>query len=133
MSGGTYEYVMGVYGDEDGIYSGYSSNSNSGFTGRTGNDNSQVEGATVPEPKYYDIYKTSTANTACDEVCYGHGLSEISGWYGDYANMVTSSYPWFVRGGGYGSHTHLAGVFHFSYYYGFSYPHTSARVVGFAK
>ena len=133
MSGGSWEYVMGAYGDDDGIYSGYSTTYNSGFTGRTGDDNSQVEGATVPEPKYYDIYKTSTANTACgdNEVCYGHGLSETSGWYGDYADMVTSSDPWFVRGGCYSYGA--AGVFHFKHTYGNSHSTDSARVVGFAK
>ena len=132
MSGGSWEYVMGAYGDDDGIYSGYSTSLNSGFTGRTGNDNSQVEGSTVPEPKYYDIYKTSTANTACDGVCYGHGLSETSGWYGDYADMVTSSTPWFVRGGYYDANSY-AGVFGFSTHDGSSGYYGSARVVGFAK
>ena len=124
MSGGVWEYVMGAYAEN-----GYPKISSSGFS----SDPNVFTSGTI-DPKYYDIYKTSTANTACGEngVCYGHGLSETSGWYGDDASMVISSYPWFVRGGGYNIYD-SPGVFNFNNNNGNSYYGTSARVVGFAK
>ena len=78
MSGGAYEYVMGNYNNTIG---------NSGFT-------------TLPDSKYYDDYTSTNLLTACNGgICYGHGLSEVSHWYGDYAYFVNGSLPWFLRGG----------------------------------
>ena len=78
MSGGVNEYVMGNYYDVKG---------SSGFT-------------SMPDSKYYDKYTTTSVLTACNGgVCYGHGLSETSGWYGDSKNFVSGGYPWFSRGG----------------------------------
>ena len=77
MSGGAYEYVMGNY---------YSTKGTSGFT-------------TLPDSKYYDRYTTTNSLTACNGgICYGHGLSEVSNWYGDVAYFVNGSHPWFLRG-----------------------------------
>ncbi len=98
MSGGAYEYVMGVYSNTIG---------SSGFSG-------------LPATKYYDNYTTTTATTACSNgICYGHALSETSGWYSAHANFVGPTWPWFQRGGDY-SNTTGAGVFNFSVagYYG---------------
>ena len=80
---------------------------------------------------YYDVYKAANgtsinALTACDGgICYGHGLSEVNNWYGDYAYFVNAVDPWFVRGGSSGNGAN-AGAFGFSgsngganYYYGF--------------
>ena len=92
MSGGANEYVMGNYNDTIG---------SSGFT-------------SLPDSKYYDLYTTTDKLTACNgEICYGHGLSEVSKWYGDYAYFVNAGDPWFIRGGNctYGS---SAGAFDFS-------------------
>ncbi len=71
MSGGVYEYVMGVYSNTIGA-SGFSS---------------------LPASKYYDNYTSSST------IYYGHALSETSEWYSDYAYFVSSSDPWFIRGG----------------------------------
>ena len=73
MSGGTDEYVMGVYSNTI---------SSSGFS-------------SLPDSKYYNNY-TSTNYT-------GHALTETAGWYNDIGVFVNSSYPWFYRGNGYGN------------------------------
>ena len=132
MSGGSWEYVMGVYGPE------YPTIGSSGF-------GSTVFTGNTIESKYYDKYanstnsKTNDGSLSCNNgICYGHGISEINGsttytgWYGDYTYMVYSSYPWFVRGGFYYSNT-TAGVFYRHLINGSSGSYASARVVGFGK
>ena len=69
MSGGAYEYVMGVY-NKTIDYSGFSS---------------------LPDPKYYNNYTTKSYT--------GHALTETENWYSDYAGFVGTSGPWFYRGG----------------------------------
>ena len=108
MSGGSYEYVMGVFANSDGqLWSGYSGTSNSGFTGLVGTSGTSYTGTEFPDSKYYDVYKASSgttisALTACNGgVCYGHGLSETNRWYNDTAAFVSANYPWFQRGGNY--------------------------------
>ncbi len=113
MSGGAFEYVMGYYtgansnyaSDSD-TYFGYNSSSNyAGFSSK-------------PLTKYWDEYTTNTVTTACSEgICYGHALSETSGWYSDSAGFVSSNNPWFVRGGIYFSDAG-AGAFGFGSYNG---------------
>ena len=71
MSGGSFEYVMGVYNNII-RYSGFSS---------------------LPDSKYYNNY-TSTNYT-------GHALTETKNWYSDIASFVESSPSWFMRGGRY--------------------------------
>ena len=94
MAGGSVEYVMGNYNNTIG---------DSGFT-------------TLPDRKYYDKYTTTNLRTACNGgICYGHGLSEVSNWYGDYFNLVNASDPWFLRGGDYGNGS-SAGSFFFDNY-----------------
>jgi len=81
MAGGSEEAVMAVYNK---------TSRGDGFTD-----------ATWPEEKYYDNYTTSDISTTCNgKVCYGHALSETSGWYNDYGDYVTE-YPWISRGGFY--------------------------------
>ncbi len=93
MSGGAWEYVMANYNNMA---------ANSGFS----------EPLTL-DSKYYNLYTTGDPSTACNgEECKGHGLSETSGWYSDYHNMVNETYPWLLRGGGYNNSTD-AGVFLF--------------------
>ena len=72
MSGGAWDYVMGVYNKTI---------ANSGFS-------------SLPDSKYYNNY-TGTSYT-------GHALTETKNWYSDYADFVFTSYPWFLRGGNYG-------------------------------
>ena len=125
MSGGSWEYVMGVYGPE------YPTIGSSGF-------GSTVFTGNTIESKYYDIYANSTNSSSNDGslscnngICYGHAMSETASWYGDYTYMVSSSYPWFLRGGDcyYGA---TAGVFGRLSLLGSSGIY-SARVVGFGK
>lgn len=106
MSGGTYEYVMGVFANSDGaLWSGDSSH-NSGFTGKLGTSGEDYIGVSFPNLKYYDVYKASNGTTinqdkACDgKICYGHAINpEVKNWYGDYSVFVSTSVPWFLRGG----------------------------------
>ena len=108
MSGGSWEYVMGNYNDKSG---------NSGFSNPLTIDS-----------KYYNKYTSNDVGVACNgSECLSHGLSETKGWYNDYQNMVTETYPWLVRGGYYDNNNY-AGVFSFygsgsagSYYAGSSF------------
>ena len=69
MSGGSWEYVMGVYNKNI---------KSSGFS-------------TLPDNKYYNNY-TATSYT-------GHAISETKGWYNDQSFSVYFSVsPWFIRG-----------------------------------
>ena len=107
MAGGSVEYVMGNYNNTIG---------SSGFT-------------TLPDSKYYDNYTTTNLLTACNGgICYGHGLSEVSNWYGDYFNLVDASNPWFLRGGHFYSGS-SAGTFNFSSDFGSADGFRAARSV----
>ena len=122
MSGGAWERVMGVFANSDGqLWSGNSTTNNSGFTGLLGAAGDSYTGVDFPDTKYYNVYKaysgtTISALTACNGgMCYGHGLSEVSRWYGDSANFVNPDHPWFSRGGSYNNGS-IAGAFNFFYY-----------------
>ena len=107
MSGGSSEYVMGNYNNTIGI---------SGFT-------------TLPDSKYYDNYTTTNSLTACNGgICYGHGLSEVSNWYGDGAFFVNGRSPWFIRGDYYDSDS-SADSFNFYSSIGNAYDSWAARSV----
>ena len=107
MSGGAWEYVMGNYNNTIG---------SSGFT-------------TLPDSKYYDNYTTTNSLTACNGgICYGHGLSEVSNWYGDGAFFVNGRSPWFIRGDYYDSDS-SAGSFNFYSSIGNAYDSWAARSV----
>ncbi|HJJ08226.1 MAG TPA: glycine rich domain-containing protein [Bacilli bacterium] len=71
MSGGAWEYVMGVYNKTI---------SSSGFN-------------SLLDEKYYNNYTGSSYT--------GHALTETKNWYSDVANFVKSSHPWFARSGDY--------------------------------
>jgi len=93
MSGGAYEYVMGVY------------NKTVGSSGIS----------TWPDAKYYDNYNSTTITKACNSgICYGHALSETQGWYNDHHSFLTTSYVWLVRGDYHNGMTN-AGMFSFTY------------------
>ena len=102
LSGGAYEYVMGnMVNSSGGFYS-----RNSGFSN-------------APESKYYDKYPYNTTNTAGTRGHLGDATSEVvasgyTGWNNDYAYFVSSSFPWFHRGGCYGNGS-SAGAFYFDY------------------
>ena len=129
MSGGSYEYVMGVLSDSSGNpRSGNSTSSNSGFNGivyASGNNTEKTDGIAFPNSKYYDLYLQSQFNGSdstnmklCTlETCGGHALNETASWYNDYAFFVNPEYPWFVRGGSFDSDI-LAGAFSSHHYFG---------------
>ena len=78
--------ITGVYDMSGGIWTNVMGNlsgnlESSGFT-------------TLPDSKYYESY-TSGQNIL------GDAMMETAGWNADYNEYVTTSYPWFVRGGYY--------------------------------
>ena len=120
MSGGTWEYVMGVLADPNGKpRSGNDSLWNSGFTGML-KDGTTYTGIAFPDSKYYNNYTGSSYT--------GHALTETKNWYSDYARFVKSSFPWFNRGGDYRDSA-IAGVFSFDFINGNSYSYISSRLV----
>lgn len=89
MSGGSYEYVMGYLTTASSTWGATSSSNYAGFT-------------SAPASKYYDAYTSKESTTACNGgICYGHALSETSGWYSTYAGFVYANFPWLNRGGYY--------------------------------
>ena len=127
MSGGAYEFVMGVFANSDGqLWSGYNASLNSGFTGLVGSSGTSYTGIPFPDSKYYNVYKASngttiSALTACNGgVCYGHALSETHEWYTDFSSFVDAYSPWLGRGVLY-SDLNSSGVFGTTISDGFSY------------
>ena len=108
MSGGADEYVMGVYKKTIDL----SKFTDDFFTNQK-------------NEKYYDNYTGKDDN---NEVYNGHALDETSGWYGDYADFVTSWAPWFLRGG-YHNYASGTGMFNYNFNYGGSINSSSFRVV----
>ena len=109
-AGGALEYVMGY------LTTSTSALSNAGFT-------------SAPASKYYDAYTSTTSTTACNSgICYGHALSETSGWYNDSAHFVSASDPWVSRGGSCNFSTN-AGLFNSYYLNGNAYVSVSFRSV----
>ena len=96
MSGGTSEYVMGVY------------NKNASGSG--------INFDTL-DSKYYDNY-TGLQETACNgEVCYGHALSETYRWYVDWNTFINQTNSWILRGNWY-INNFKAGIFAVDSYIG---------------
>ena len=120
MSGGAYEYVMGVLADPNGKpRSGGNSSYNSGFTGML-SDGTTYTGVSFPNSKYYNLYTGSSYT--------GHALTETKNWYSDGAGFVITNNPWFERGGDCYNGT-SGGVFNFGYYSGNSNSNNSSRLV----
>ena len=119
MSGGAYEYVMGNMVNGSGLF--YSSDS---------------EFSNAPNAKYYDKYTYDSSYTSHGRGKLGDATKETlstfgnntGGWYSDYADFVSSSYSWFLRGGGYDVDSY-AGVFYFGRNYGNANSYRSARAV----
>ena len=120
MSGGAQEYTMGYLTTASSTWGATSSSNYAGFT-------------SAPDSKYYDSYTSTTATTACNGgICYGHALSETSGWYSDTARFVNADKPWFGRGG-YCDYSTDAGVFASNYYPGGAYSYYASRSVLLAE
>ncbi len=100
MSGGVYDYVMGVHANSSGnVYTGYDSTANSGYNGLISSGTSYTGGTAFPDDKYYDKYISINVLTACNgNTCFGHSLSETTRWYSGYVSF-NKTYPWVVRGG----------------------------------
>ena len=96
MSGGAYEYVMGVMLNQDSTIN----YGNSGFSGEN-----------MPAAKYYSTYHyrveggnntdknwwyTDKLGEALNEVYKAHGLSNA--WYSSGSWSITDEYPWLERG-----------------------------------
>ncbi len=140
MSGGAYEYVMGVLEYDSQTESTYPERFDTASSGFKGLNSSGSETGTVdlPDAKYYNTYKSAnptsytwadvSSEKACNGgVCYGHALSETAEWYSDHASFVHRTNPWFYRGGYY-SNSSTAGVFHATSYNGSSYSISSCRL-----
>ena len=155
MSGGAWEYVMGVMEDSLGSgvpASGRNNDYNSGFTGtltypNDGSDPSitSINGVAFPDSKYYDLYTYNTSSVVyANRGHLGDATYELndfvywqdpdgntryhSSWNKDYAHFVSYGYPWFARGGGWHGGA-SAGVFGFYSSYGHAYSNYSFRSV----
>ena len=134
MSGGAWEYVMGVM--EDSLNSnvpasGANAKSNSGFTGKNLGDNTTTAGVAFPESKYYDIYKYGT--TFNDVPAYsryhlGDATTETKDWNSDISSFIFSTFPFFRRGLDY-SGSNGAGIFAISHENGYGYDFNASRAV----
>ncbi|MEG1495135.1 MAG: hypothetical protein RR406_02380, partial [Bacilli bacterium] len=123
MSGGAYEYAMGVLADPSGNpRSGYLSGSNSGFKGMYTDGTMNITGLDFPNNKYYDLY-TGDSGLKGDAT----NADGTQNWYGDYSYFVDADHPWFLRSSGCGNTT-SAGVFYASNFYGSASSNYSSRV-----
>jgi len=115
MSGGCWEYVMGIYAPNGIKYSGNTLSENSGYNGLLKDGNIMTTGKEFLADQYYNFYESNGTSTTCNnKECISHGFSEIAGWYKDNATPVgTADSLWVVRGGGAYSET-WAGVFNYS-------------------
>ena len=141
MSGGAYEYVMGnVVWTNGQQTSGYSSNLNynSAFTGVLSSGTSFTGTYAFPSKRYYDKYSSGTTqndNTAYSRGKLGDATIEMEpakitvSWYSDTASFVTSSVPWFVRGGTFNNTGDTVGAFQFGAGYGNDSANYSTRAV----
>ena len=138
MSGGSWEYMMGnmVYSNGQQM-SGYktSNNLNSAFTGILYDGGTSFTGTyAFPSKRYYDKYSYGTSDTEYTRGKLGDATKEMAptgtygNWYGDYANFVLTSNPWFVRSGYYYNGAG-AGAFYFDSGNGLANTNYSARAV----
>ena len=141
MSGGAWEYVMGVMVDEEGNpMSGRNSIYNSGFNGTFGcptcnNDTSGLteltNGYSWPENKYYNTYAYATVDEQYQRRILGDATGEmgpfasatyltqtrqINSWYSNLSSFVFSSLPWFMRGA-----TNTDGIYANTFAFGSTY------------
>jgi len=156
MSGGAWEYVMGVMLDEVGLpMSGRNSLYYSGFNGRLScptcdsADSSIISinnGYDWPDKKYYDSYLYHIDDDQYQRRYYGDATGEmgpfevinynissseiraVSSWYSSLARFPYSTSPWFFRGG-FNESGLDAGIFAFSHQTGSTRDWVSFRVV----
>ncbi len=128
MSGGAWEYVMGVLLDENGNpMSGRNVTYNSGFNGTLNEEGTLTNGYNLPNSKYYDTYfynekidnyqKRILGDATGEmgplaETIYLTKTRQINSWYEDRADFVWNQSPWFMRGARYSDGTNT-GLFSF--------------------
>ena len=124
MSGGAYEYVMGVVQDNTNTRSPMSGNNvgeNSGYLGKVGvNYINSGNTLAFPNAKYYDLYANGTTindQTAYNRSHLGDATGETKSWYDDNSYFISAALPWFLRGGYY-SNKSITGIFNFYNIYG---------------
>ena len=105
LSGGAYEYVPAYYNGSGSLSNG------SSFANGTSDE-------------FSTAYTETSASSAYKP---GDATYETSGWHGDDAYFVFSSYPFFIRGGDY-SNGSGAGVFRFGSSNGNAYNYDSFRM-----
>lgn len=127
MSGGSWEYVMGVMTDHNGNpLSGQNASANSGFTGEFGEGGTLTIGYSWSKEKYYDSYQYGANYSDYTRRILGDATGEmgpfqsityannierrISSWYDDNTNFMDAIRPWIVRGGDY-RHGSESGMF----------------------
>ena len=99
MSGGRYEYVMGVYN----------------------NAKSSSEFNSLPGTKYYNNYITTEYQ--------GHALYGTKGWYYDGNDVLDTSMSWYARGGEYSSGAKAGVFNYYAYYGGAAYYSTRFVII----
>jgi len=150
MSGGAFEYVMGVMADSTGTpVSGADNSNNSNFNGLLSlasygksdkvNWTSSNGGIPFPDAKYYDVYAYGEDSVHYNRRILGDATGEmgtfvsyennqISSWYGDEAWFVNYKSPWFIRGRSFSFGT-SSGIFSFFATTGQKHKDGSFRVV----
>jgi len=138
MSGGAYEYVMGVMQDNSGKnvpMSGFSKENNSGFASTvydTGNFTIyNGSSRSFPDSKYFDLYNYGTStndDNAYNRYITGDATKETLRWNDDYTTFVNHENPWFHRGGTFYEYAG-AGIFNFNRESGHANSMISFRVV----
>ena len=140
MSGGAWEYVMGIIKDANGnVYT-----NSTGFKGKNGRTGANITtGYNLPDSKYFDLYlynydintdiwydySTGHLGDATKEVAVtGNSSNDRGLWYSDYAHFSTATNPVFERGGYYYDGTG-AGLFYFARNTGGAYSSDSSRAV----
>ena len=154
MSGGNWEYVMGVITINNKLVSGKNNLYNGGFNGIYGAPESDESGATqlektngidYPDSRYYNLYPYKYELKTDNWYDYTSGLvgdatKEVANtktnassgstglWFSDSAVFPTATAPWFYRGGYFGGGS-LAGVFGFGRVNGSTIGNCASRLV----
>ena len=112
MSGGAWEYVMGVQRDANGNV-------------QVGSSGFSI--ASLPDSKYYDLYDYQAEDgvgytryhlgDATREILKNTSSQGGNAWWNDWAYNIYSSNPWVGRGG-YAGDTTVAGMLYFHHAYG---------------
>ena len=154
MSGGNYEYVMGVITINNKLVSGSHNKWNSGFNGiysAPGNNDSdatqleKTDGIDYPDSKYYNLYPYKYELNTDNWFDYTSGLlgdatKEIANtktnssggnrglWFNGYAGFSTATKPCLLRGCNF-SCGYSADVLTFDHDYGYMYSNSASRLV----